>query len=570
MRIDENFRFWTFISREGYEKKTDASACLSIKGAKAIGKEKMAFYWKEVTIDEFLKLATTGHAFCNLFNFKYDTEYWFETTKGVKYKTKPLYEKGKNAGCMKLEFKSDRFFHGSQTVFVDIDYTRFITIEDYLNTLTIKPSCVYMSYSDKQEKKGKVSRRFRMVYVFDKILDKDTLINISKTIHESIVNDTNEPMEDDCGTRISQYMNGVFGNNECYLSNLIYLPSDFPQRLSVSENSMVGGGDNDATSDSNITFDQNMLRDMDSMSNEEFMHYYSWKYRYIYRTEGLEWINGKYQFTDDNYLQTWWYDPKLVDGENRRRKLYKNACLRRLIEPNIDANTLLFCLYVDFMRFIDNSDNIITLDTLIRKATNAMKKTQEELMEYCRYEIDYWKANRPKYIMHPNYKNQVDVNAVKREINYCEIDKVYDPSKSVIQNQEDLGIPLATLYRYCKDRNIKTNPSKVITQSERRKMKKLSKQDKIEAFKTLYCPNLSLRKNQEIMKNNGLDLNHNTISEWKRKYIRQDEEPHGQVFTPKIHFNLPVMNFDPFLKMRHISDSLHNSMTDEHRSFGLI
>ena len=79
MRIDENFKFWTTVSRDAYEKKTDASACLSSIGAKAIGKEKMAFYRQEVTIEEFLMLAIKGHAFCNLFSFDTTQEYWFET-----------------------------------------------------------------------------------------------------------------------------------------------------------------------------------------------------------------------------------------------------------------------------------------------------------------------------------------------------------------------------------------------------------------------------------------------------------------------------------------------------------
>lgn len=572
MRIDENFKFWTFISREGYEKKTDASACLSTKGAKAIGKEKMAFYWKEVTIDEFLKLATTGHAFCNLFNFYYDTEYWFETSKGIKYKTKPLYEKGKNAGYMKLEFKSDRFFHGSQTVFVDIDYTRFASIEDYLNTLTIKPSCVYMSYSDKQEKNGKVSRRFRLVYVFDTILDKDTLIHISKNIHESIVNDTGELMEDDCGTRISQYMNGVFGNNECYTSGIIYSAFDFPERPPVVNEPVVDDGD---TGD--IVFDQNLLHEMGNMSYEDFMHFNSKKYKYVYRTERADWIDGSYQFTDDNYLQLWWYTEKLVDGQRRRRTLFKHACLRRLMYPDIDQNTLLFNLYVDRERFTDNSDYVITLDTLKRKVVKAMSLTEEQLMEYCSYELDFWKHNRPKYIMHPYYRNQSCVNTIRKEINYSEIDKVYDTCRSTIENHERLDIPLATLYRYCKDKNIKTRPNKGITKSERLEMNRKTKQEKIEIFKSLYDSTLSLRKNQEIMKNNGLELGHSTIANWQQKYLTCDDEPMDLIEATKmpnyntIQFNIPKLNYNPFNTEKRYSDPMLNSLTNgQQRSFGLI
>ncbi len=65
----ENFKFQTNVSCEGYQCKSDASACLSTPGAKAIGKETMAFVRMRVNISEFLGYATSGHAFCNLFNY---------------------------------------------------------------------------------------------------------------------------------------------------------------------------------------------------------------------------------------------------------------------------------------------------------------------------------------------------------------------------------------------------------------------------------------------------------------------------------------------------------------------
>ena len=82
------------------------------------------------------------------------------------YQVYPVYRKGKNKGGMKLTFKSDIFFKGAQAIFVDIDNTRYRTIPEYINSLTYKPTCVYMSFSDNTEKHGVVSIRFRLVYVF--------------------------------------------------------------------------------------------------------------------------------------------------------------------------------------------------------------------------------------------------------------------------------------------------------------------------------------------------------------------------------------------------------------------
>ena len=371
---DSNFKFRVNVSNDYYVKKSDASACLSKDGAKAIGKVKMAFREYDVTVDQFLEGATKGYAFCNLFDYNPNKEYWFETGDGHRYHTTPLYKGVTNKDCMRLEFKSDRFFCGAQTVFVDIDKTRFLSIPEYLQCLTYPPTCVYMSYSDGQEKRGVTSRRFRMVYVFDHVLGKDDLNVVSRFITDSIVRDTGEPMEDDCGTRVSQYFNGVYGNNECYASYCIYSRFDFPGSL-PDVIVQAPASPSQQTEQPDVEFDERMLHDMGTLDYGRFMHYYSLKYSYIYRAEHAEWIDGLYQETGDDYLQLWWPRERITDGNHRRRTLFKFACLRRLIMPGIDADTLLFNMYVDRQRFIDNSDFIVTLDTLTRKTKRAMNLT---------------------------------------------------------------------------------------------------------------------------------------------------------------------------------------------------
>ena len=370
MEVKSNFKFRVNVSNDYYVKKTDASACLSLAGAKAIKKVKMAFREQDVTVDEFLTYALNGYAFCNLFDFDPDQSYWFETGDGHRYQTTPLYKDGTNKGCMRLVFKSDRFFSGAQTVFVDIDLTRFDSIPEYIDCLTIKPTCVYMSYSDKLEKDRVTSRRFRMVYVFDRIMGKEDLNVISRTITDSIIRDTGEPMKDDCGTRISQYFNGVYDNEESYAFYNIYSRLDFPESLPVIEDVMP---DEQSTKKPEVEFDSHLLHDMGSMDYETFMHYNSLKYRYIYKTQKDEWIDGLYQLTDDSYIQLWWVRERITDGHHRRRTLSKFACLRRLMKPDIDPDTLLFNMYVDLHRFIDNSDGIITIETMKRRVKSVVK-----------------------------------------------------------------------------------------------------------------------------------------------------------------------------------------------------
>jgi hypothetical protein len=547
MFIDKDFQFRVNISNDFYVKKTDATACLSRVGAKAIGKEKMAFREYDVTVDQFLRSAINGYTFCNLFQFDHNKKYWIEIGDGRREYSYPVYQNGPNQGCMKLSFKRDQFFSGAQTVFVDIDLTRFESIPDYLACLTYPPTCVYMSYSDGLEKSGKTSRRFRMVYVFDRILGKDDLEVVSRCITDSIVRDTGEPMEDDCGERPSQYFNGVYGNEECYATYYIYSRLEFPEDLPYeSAPRQALSGQN--TSQPTVEFDPRLLHDMGTLDYNTFMRHNSRRYCYFYRTERAEWIDGIYQLTDDSYLQLWWLRERITDGNHRRRTLFKFACLRRLINPYVDANTLLFNMYLDFHRFIDNSDHIITLDTLTRGTTRAMLMTYDQLREYCKYEINYWRDHRPKFIMHPKApKSQAFINFVTKRIHYAELDLSYDRTKSVQENAAVLGISPATLYRYCNDRYIETNPGKGQTYVQKRQAKKQAKADKKATFMLYYDPNLSAAKNRENMLKYGLDVTESTIRNWSKEYITEEmitpPKNEGPAFNfEPIHYNVPSYN----------------------------
>jgi len=515
-----NFRFRLNVSIDSYTNKKEATACLRKDDAKKIGKEKMAFVERSLSVSDFLELATSGHTFCNLFNIDSDKRYWVTKSDGKKYLEYAVYKKGKNIGGMKLTFKRDEFFKGAQAVFVDIDNTRFKTIPEYIDRLTCKPSCVYMSFSDKTEKHGVISRRFRLVYVFDRLLNKEEFLSVSQSITDRIIIDTAELMEDDCGTRLSQYMNGVYGNSETYQTNCIYSPSDFPPKENVID------VDYQEADDQQIIFDNKLLRDMGSMSYDQFMHLYSWKYRYVYRIERPEWIDGVYQLTGEGYLQLWYYREKQRDGQHRRRKLFKNACLRCLMYSDIDADSLLFNLYVDFCRFFDNSDGAITLDVLKRKVKNALLMTQEQLIAYCRFEIEYWQKNRPKFITNPNaFCSLSHINQISKIVRWGELDSCYDRTKSIKENHELISdVSLATLYRFCDERGIDRNPNKAPSKNEVREKKRLAKKEKIQRFQELYDPDLSIRENQKLLEEMELKLSVGTIQKWCSSMISDSSQ----------------------------------------------
>jgi hypothetical protein len=532
--INQLKRFTLNISVESYKTKEDARMCLFSKGAQSIGRVKMAFRECSVTVDQFLNCATNGHTFCALFDYDPLQYYWFEDNLGKKHKSYPVYQKGVNWGAMKLCMKSDRFFKGSQVVFVDIDFTQYRSIPDYLDMLTFSPTCVYMSFSDKLDKGGLISRRFRLVYVFDKVLNREEFISVSRSITKQIEIDTGETMFDDCGTRLSQYMNGVYGNNEVYRSYCIYDYTDFPETQIQSEDTILSSPI--TNNEPSPFFDKQLLEDMGRCSYKDFMHKYSKRYQYKYRTELPCWYDGLYQFTNETYLQLWYYKEKVKDGEHRRRKLFRNACLRRLMFPEMDANTALFNLYIDFVRFFDNSDSVIKLDTLVRRVKKAFELSMEKIVEICNWEIQYWRQNRPSFILYPGVKpTRGIISKVKRKITYNAIDSWYDRALSPQENyQSNQSVSLSTLYRYVKDRGIDTHLNKNSPSiREERKQKQTSKQQKISLFKRHYNPSLSIRANQRNLVSYGLELSSSTIQRWKELYIDNPQLVQSPLELPK-------------------------------------
>ena len=188
-----------------------------------------------------------------------------------------------------------------------------------------------------------------------------------------------------------------------------------------------------------------------------------------------------------------WGD-KFKDGEGRRKKLQKYACLRRIARPWITPDELLFNLYVDRERFFDNSDGKLTLDCLKRKVEIAFSKTPDELREEFKSVLE----NCPsKFVINPKViLKQKAINEAKKEIHWKEIKDNYNLSVSVKENLEILkakGIKVkkTTLYEFCKENGIETNPEL----SERRKQ-----------ILEIYDSSLSQNENIKRLKEVGIEI----------------------------------------------------------------
>ena len=508
MRIDTNFIFEIGHSLDHYDSKDKAKIALSYKRIKEYNKgienpdeqlSKMAFVRESLSVTRFAEMATSGYTFCNLFS--YDPNRQYRSTGRWHTKFWPEYRKYKNKGGMKMQMKSDIYYEGCQCFFVDIDYTEFISVKDYIAALKLKPTVVYMSYSDNVYKidskqknnlkydpqRGVKSRRFRLCYVFNEIIyGKENFKTISSAINKMVEDSTNEVVQDDCGKSMSQYFNGSV-NKEVYVTGYVYEMADFNINTHTYYNESPREGQQilDMLNHDIVKSMSNcckrhhepsswLIIDMERLSYDEFMHYYRNKYRYIYRKDDGTWEDGC-QIVGEDFFKFYFHKNKLKDGEKRRRKLYERMCLRRLMFPDITADEVLFNAYEDLYRIIDNSKDSISIDCLARNVKSAFKLSIDEIRQRFSSNIKYLSSLKPKNGLIYDVRGAKTVserNTKMREIRWRKYDRLYDADLSPRENAIRLGCKERTMRRFCKDRGIPT--SKKVSDEYIRQMINLS------------------------------------------------------------------------------------------------
>ena len=483
---DYDFRFRINRSLHGYKSKEQTKIALSTSKIREYNKGienpkeqimKMSFIEEEISIDEFVQLATSGYSFCHLFKYDPSRKYLF-TWYNYKNYVYPEYKRGRNKGSMKIQMKSERFFFGSQCFFVDIDYSRFESVEDFIDKIPLKPTVTYLSFSDNEYKIDKThkddprydpclgikSRRFRLCYIFDQIiLGKENFLRISKEIHRMVEDSTDEHIQDKCGMSLSQYFNGG-SSKEVYVTGCIYNINDFSDTNEIIKESLSDVVEtplvvkNDIETEEINEIKQSisfyLIRDMSQLDYEEFMKLHRHKFKYYYRKDDRQWEDD-YQIIDDEYFALFYNVSQLKDGDKRRKKLFQRMCLRRVMFPEITPDEVLYCAYVDLNRFIDNSEDPISVDCLAKNVKNAFSLSIDSIKDMYSQNIKMLKEKAPKHKMIYKLKGcntPSERNRRKAEIRYKYYDKVYDNSLSIRENAEKIGVCKKTIQRYRKSR----------------------------------------------------------------------------------------------------------------------
>lgn len=539
MKIDQEYKYEVSLSLEAFEDKTISKAMImsvrsfkndsaDLKAEKASRREirKRYGYKRGISFDRFtltsgelLEKLTEGHTVANLYSD-------VMTRKD---------------GSWGIAEKCDLNFEGSWLVGVDIDETSYKSARDFISTLSLEPTFWYTTYSNQQGDNG---ARFRMIYALDeKVADKYYFRYVAWNINQMIQKDTDEEIKDNCNLLASQYFNGTNKNApgivfDCGISNKVYSFSDFSlsddsyldflkhncyyktlnnakrfdiqQRIDNFSSSCFAVCENKETTERINPF---LVKDMTEMSYDDFMKNNRHKYHYFYRTEQEGWaeieVEGKtyyYQPIDTEYIQLPYYPSLQQDQMKRRKKLYLRMCLRRIIMPEIDADTLLYCAYEDRHKFIDNSDGVVSIECLKKNVESCMEKDVDSLREDLKDYIESLPKPKSGIIFRGGqFKDYSDnevlwglQSKVIKEIRYQEMDRIFDKGKSVNENmkimkEKGMEISQKSFYRYLHVKEIKI---------------KLTDED----LSNLIDKNLSIRDNVKIIKDMGYRISKDRVS----------------------------------------------------------
>ncbi len=389
---------------------------------------------REITTSELLQAIENKRAFAGVFN------------------KREITQKDKTIGNWK------------QTNIIPVDFdNRKMTFDEFAEMTEtaerLKPTIIYNTQND-----GVKGNRYRALYILNAPV---TEVETYKRCYDRIVSHwervTGEKNKDNCGGVVTQSFAGA-------KDKVIYYGVTYDVK------NLLGDGEEHRQSVERERADierKPFLNDFFKLSVIDVIEKYIGIYPSIESTP-LTQADEEQAFIliPDDYMQIkrYWFQSndavrrstyteirKIRDGEHRRKKLFINAIIRRLIMPSISFNHLLFNLLYEFHFYMINDGNTITRKDIYNIALRAYKadlSMYEELRE---------KQKKHKFIVNPAYciKHGISKNAAKRvaimQMNNARIGEYYDllkTEKENLQIMRDNGINISprTLKRW-KERN---------------------------------------------------------------------------------------------------------------------
>lgn len=400
----------------------------------------MRFYKTTTDIGGFVNALADGHCYTTVFPFE---TFGF---KGQKNDKNFLY-----SNFLSIDFDER-----------DIDMTTFNDAVDY------KPTIAYTTCSNGQEGKG---FRYRFIYCFE---DRFESVKEYRSYVQAVLDANNIPTKDvDPMTFVPSMMfvgNGC-GNIEVSVNNILYSKKDF--LLQYNNILKYNNTSNNIILNNNINPLNNIILN-DTFSDKQFEDDF-WrmeikdiitKYENIYpniehtplpKTDAdipyILFPPNYVEITRDCRMNEDGVAKKLKDGHGRRKRLFDNGILRRMINPKITFDNIVYNLLYELHYYISNkeAENIIGKNEVFNIAIDVMKA---DLSKY-----NYKGVNDKEWIVNDEYCKKYDLspnqvkNIARKAINHLKIHELYDKDLTDKENVEMMKgkgfeVSLSTLKRW--------------------------------------------------------------------------------------------------------------------------
>ena len=357
---------------------------------------------------------------------------------------------------------------------IDMDDDVECNLDELVSGLRYTPTIAYTTYNHRQNGKG---NRYRLLYLFRIAISN---IDVYKCIYQYLTSNLGFKLNDNCGGNVTQ---AIYGSNEqCQIiqTENTYSIEDF----GISTTNQNGHSNSIKKEEEDIIKLESPIQDNDyindfwNMSYGDLLLKYSDTYP-IFEHTPLEDVDDDTPFImlPSNYIEIkrYWfmetvYDEngdkrysasrvkKIKDGEHRRKKLFLNGILRRIMVNDLSFEHLLNNMIYELYHYIDNSKDRITKKDLFDISVNIYKSDIDNYNGLIkRYKRKF--IVNDKYCIKHNLNRKQVRNISRKLITYNQIGELYDFNLTDKQNVEafkeyGLTISTKTLQRFRKEMGI--------------------------------------------------------------------------------------------------------------------
>ena len=437
---------------------------------------RLTYSVKEINSEKLLDLLSEHYAICGVFN--------------------------KTVGLTQSE-KTKVNWVQSNVIPIDLDERR-LDYGEFVKRIAKSDVCPNIIHPTANN--GIKGNRYRALYIFDAPIVSERLYKaIYRTLTSEIDRITEDTNRDDCGGVVTQSMAPFYcSRDEVFFESIDYCLYDFLKehnlfsipnerdRKETYETKGIGSIEkrkaircNDKENGkkvpterimfplSIIVSDGTFLSDYWAMGNRDLIGKYNDTFKVIDSTPLPE-VSDDASYipipNDYTYIRRYWFMEtgrntdsrysairKIKDGDGRRRKLFLNGVIRRLINPSISFENLLYCLVWEMYHYIINDGNKITKQVLFDIAKRAMN---EDLIKWEHLRTGTKEKKffvNPQYCIKYNISKKSAQNIARKDYNDKQIGELYDCSLTLKENlrvMEENGLKVSekTLKRF-KTRN---------------------------------------------------------------------------------------------------------------------